>query len=432
MRWAAKAGQEKLEWRILDVEQDEWEQRLADLGVAAAANGFPVYPAAPAAQGVGSLRVPHKARHILAAGVILVVLGSLAGSLAGYSVWRRAQEGITRLQGDVANAVKVESIQGNSLRRGPAQHESVQAVEFLGSAAQATVLVTYTLGAGGLSVQPGLRFYVQTSKGWQRSDPVAGFWGPTETLDTAHLHFVFGRRDKSAVEDVAPGADASYMLMRRATGAAPGLSDLAPIEIVPGYFPFYAQIGDSRLRLTSPSLYTVPVQERAAVLNRILGIKLADQLMATAAQRSPPKAQWQPLVQAFGTWLKFSTGLGRAPEDDVAATQRLLRFPLREAWHLADLQEDVLRYDPAAQTMVVFTLVSDTERQTQRRAAAELLIGYIAGTYGIDALPELLLGFAQYDDWEELAPAVLGVSAAELEEGWHTAMRTEAPARKVD
>ncbi len=427
MQWPAKAGQEKLEWSILDVEPDEWERRLADLGVAAAANGFPVYPAAPAAQSAG-LRVPPKARRILATVVILVVLGSLTGGIAGYSVWRRAQEGITRLQGDVANAVKVESIQGNSLRGGPAQHESVQAVELLGSAAQATVLVTHTMATGGLHVQPELRFFVQTPKGWQRSDPIAAFWGPTEILDTAHLHFVFGRRDKSAVEDVAPGADASYMLMRRATGVTPGLRDLAPIEIVPGYFPFYAQIGDGRLRLTSPSLYTVPVQERAAVLNQVLGIKLADQLMTAAAQRSPPKPQWQPLVQAFGTWLKLSSGLGRAPEDNAAA-QGLRRSLARGVWHLADLQEDMLRYDPAAQTMVVFTLVSDTERQTQRRAAAELLIGYIAGTYGIDALPKLLQGFAQYDAWEQLAPAVLGVSAAELEEGWHAAMREEVSLR---
>jgi hypothetical protein len=32
---------------------------------------------------------------------------------------------------------------------------------------------------------------------------------------------------------------------------------------------------------------------------------------------------------------------------------------------------------------------------------------------------QLLQGFAQYEDWEELAPAVLGVSAAELERAWH-------------
>ncbi len=366
-------------------------------------------------------------RRSLRAVVILVLLGSLAGAIAGYGVWHGAQAGIARMQGDVANAVTSESLQANSLGQTPARHASVQAVEFLGSAAQATVLVTHTLPTGGLSVQPELRFYVQTPKGWQRSDPIAGFWGAPETLDTAHLHFVYGQRDQSIVEDVAPGAEASYMLLCRATGVAPSPGGLTPIEIVGGYFPFYAQVGDGRIRLTSPSLYTVAVQERASVLQQVVDVALVDQVLAAAAARSPAKTQWQPLVQAFGAWLKANTGRGRTPVDAAAAAGRLLRSPLLATWRLADLQEDVLRYDTAAQTLVVFTLVTDAERQTQRRAAAEQLIGYIAGAYGIDVLPELLQGFAEYEDWEELAPAVLDVSAAELEGGWHAAMRAGAP-----
>jgi hypothetical protein len=47
------------------------------------------------------------------------------------------------------------------------------------------------------------------------------------------------------------------------------------------------------------------------------------------------------------------------------------------------------------------------------------LIDYIAEHYGSDVLPKLLDGFAQYEDWEELASAVRGVSAAGLEEAWH-------------
>ena len=63
----------------------------------------------------------------------------------------------------------------------------------------------------------------------------------------------------------------------------------------------------------------------------------------------------------------------------------------------------------------------------ENTADREQLIDYIAGTYGIDALARLLLGFAKYNDWEELAPAVFGVSAAALEVGWHTATREGAP-----
>ena len=60
------------------------------------------------------------------------------------------------------------------------------------------------------------------------------------------------------------------------------------------------------------------------------------------------------------------------------------------------------------------------ERQA---AGAEQLIEFIAVTYGLDSVPKLLQGFAKYDDWETLAPAVLGVSAGELEAAWHAARR---------
>ena len=348
------------------------------------------------------------------------------------------------MEGDVANAVRLESLHehGGGLAPAPTAlapdapvltqvpgQMSVTTVELLDGAALATVLITQTQGAGEVVMMPELRFYVQTAKGWQRSEPIAGFWGPIETLDTAHLHLVFGRRDQALVAAAAPGAEATYVLLHRATGVDLAPAGLVPLEIVPESSPDTQQPGASHLRLTSPSLYRVPVQARAALLSRLLRLVLVKQLMATAAQRNPAKAQWQPLVQALGSWLEFSTAIGFAPDDEAAALHRLALRPLHTAWHLADLQNDVLRYDPAAQGMVVYTLAGEGERQRQQAAAAEQLIDYIAGTYGIDALAGLLQGFAEYDDWEELAPAVLGVSAAELEEGWHAAMRKGAPLR---
>jgi hypothetical protein len=86
----------------------------------------------------------------------------------------------------------------------------------------------------------------------------------------------------------------------------------------------------------------------------------------------------------------------------------------------------VLRYDPAIRSMVVLTLVTDLDQQG-RQMAAEQLVDFIAAQYGIDVLPQLLQGFAQYVDWEELAPAVLGVSAAELERAWHAGDSAIAP-----
>ena len=330
------------------------------------------------------------------------------------------------MQGDVANAVKVETVQANSLQRGPAVHESVQAVEFLAGAAQATVLVTRTLGTGSASVLPELRFYVQTPKGWQRSEPIPAFWAPTETLDTAHLHFVFGQRDQPVVATVAPGAEALYARLRRATGEDLANDGLLTIELVPQASSPNAQPGGGRIRLTSPALYPVADGERAGILGRLLRLTLCRQLLAAAAQGAATKPRWGPLVKELGVWLEYTGDLPFGPDDEDAALVQL-RYGRQGAWQLNDLLGDILRYDPQSGSMQVFTLISDPEQQRQREAAAEQLTDYIAGTYGIDILPELLQGFAHYDDWEELAPAVLGVSAAELEEGWHTATRKGAP-----
>ncbi len=57
--------------------------------------------------------------------------------------------------------------------------------------------------------------------------------------------------------------------------------------------------------------------------------------------------------------------------------------------------------------------------QNQLSGAASL-IDFTVSAYGLDVLPALLQGFGQYEDWETLAPAVLGVGAAELEAAWHS------------
>lgn len=420
MRWAAKAGESKLDWSILEVEQEEWERRLAELDVAAA-NGFAVYPPA-AAVGSGDRHTAVVARGLSVRCMLpfaaLLAVSLVGAALAGYGVWRTAHAGIVRMEADVANVARLESVRARAEQGTRALQESVEAVEFLDNAALATVMVTRTEG-NELYVQPELRFYLQTAKGWQRSNPIARFWGPSETLDTAHLHFVFGRRDQAVVAAAAPGADATYVLLQRATGVDLAPGGRARIEIVPGSLPYTQQLDDGGLRLTSPSLYKVPDKERVAVLGRQLRLALAKQLMAAVAQSSPAKPQWQPLVQALGSWLEFSTAIGFAPNDAAAAIQRLMLRPLRSAWQLADLQGDILRYDPAAQGMVVYTLAGEGEWQRQRAAAAVQLIDYIAKHYGIDVLPRLLQGFTRYEEWAELAPSVLGASAEELERAWH-------------
>ena len=422
MRLAAKQVQNQLDWSVLDVEPEEWDRRMADLGVSAAANGFPLSAAVAQTRtggddgvaATGNVRRMPVGRYFVPASLAVLVLALLVG----YTMWRTAQAGIVRMQGDVANVVKLETIKTHGKQPELKLHESVQSIEFLDGNAMAAVVVTHTLPSGRVFVREEARFYHQTPTGWQHTEPVAAFWGPSTTLDTESLHFVFGEKDRAVVEEIAPAAEALYITLRRATGADLGAGGLLTVEIVPGHAAGNAQVEDGRIRLTSPLLYQATPLSGAEALTLLLRRALANQMLSAALPRQAVKAQWLTMVQAFDSWLTFSDALQPASTGQLAALQRL-RFLADGSLHLDDLQDGVVPYDPMAQ----YYQPDDPHELEQRAAVAEQLIGFIAATYGIDILPKLLQGFAQYDDWETLAPAVLGVSAEELEAGWHAAGR---------
>ncbi len=72
----------------------------------------------------------------------------------------------------------------------------------------------------------------------------------------------------------------------------------------------------------------------------------------------------------------------------------------------------------AAEPSGAYQIYEAVYMQGQRWVAAVQMIDFLVGKYGIDVLPRLLQAFGEYEDWETLAPAVLGVSAAELEAAW--------------
>jgi hypothetical protein len=57
-------------------------------------------------------------------------------------------------------------------------------------------------------------------------------------------------------------------------------------------------------------------------------------------------------------------------------------------------------------------------RPVPRPELAATLIEYGVRTHGRQVLPALIRGFARYEGWEELAPAVFGEEPAALEAGW--------------
>ena len=431
MRLAAKQVRSQLEWSILDVEQDEWDRQVGSLDVVAAANGFPVYVAAQPAGSAGKESVQLvKDQRTLRLGRWVVLGGAAALVLclvASYAVWRTAQEGIVRMQGDVANAVKLETVKAHAKQAAPPFQQDVQSVAFQGDKAMAAVIVTHTLPTGAVVVRPETHFYVLTAKGWQRTGPQAEFWGPTETLDTASLHFVFGSADRETVELVAQSAEALYAALRRATGEDLTADDRLTIELVPDDLVSKGQPDVSVIRLASPAFADrgVPLPRGDTFvllqLRRVLARDLAD----AALQRSPPQAAWTTVVDAYEEWLQLSDAVQPSPPSELAVllrqgTSKPAVLPLE---YLLDSEA---QHESGANSGA-YQNYEEADWQGRRRVAAGQLIDFLVGRYGIEMLPKLSRGFSKYGDWDTLAPAVLGVSAADLEAAWHMYEADAAP-----
>jgi hypothetical protein len=423
MRLANKQAQNKLDWRILDVEEEEWDRRLAEI-CGAAANGIPLATAAPPrglhAQKEGAQDAGAGGGPGFGSRRQVVVIGAAAGllvALIGWGLWYTAQAGLTRMQAEVANAVMLEEV--TSHVQGPAMraHGSLVAVEFVDGSAMASVLVTRTLAGGATGVYPEVRFYALAAKGWQRTAPVAAFWGPRVALDTASLHFVFGEKDRSVVEQLAPAAEALYTTLRRATGQELAPGGLLTIEFVPDLAALAGVYAGGRVRLRSPLLYQVTLEQRSQLCGRLLRLVLADALLDAARQHAPPKPQWQPMVDGLRTWLWSSA----AVQPVLAGGRAGQAVPTA----LADLQVGAGGLDARLYAVEhqYRQALENQYRGELRSAAVAQLIDFLVASYGIDVLPKLLAGFAEYDDWETLAPAVFGVRAAELEAAWQRAAK---------
>jgi hypothetical protein len=408
--------QNQVEWSVLDVEEDEWNRRVAALDVAAAANGFPVAvrpdrPSEPdAADAANSTLQSWIARHWrrLAAGTTLLVL--LAAAI-GYDAWRTAQQGLVHIRADVANVVNLETIKARAGQ--PTAHivENVEAVELLDRAAMAQVVITQTLPSGKLVVNRQPRFYVQTRTGWQRSGPVAAFWEPATSLDTPSLHFIFGERDRAAITQIAPLAETLYAGMIRATGQRLTATGALTIEVVPRYLA-RATFEGSRIQVTSPELFLPVFMTKDELFARLVGDAICEPMLAAVLQQRPIKPQWQPLTDGFNC--RLLAHIIRTQEPGATAGLAGDSMVSAQGYTELDALLDFSDHAGAAQ-------VQDPYDLPLRSLGANHLIAFIAATYGLDSLPRLLAGFSEYEDWETLSPAILGISAAELETAWRAA-----------
>jgi hypothetical protein len=323
-------------------------------------------------------------------------------------------------------AVKLETLKARSER--PELHEQamVETVELLDGKALARAVVTRTLPSGQTIAHRQTFFYVQTPKGWRRTAPVATFLGEIQSLDTTHLHFVFHKGDRAAVEQLAPEAEALYVALRRATGQTLTAADKRlTVEVTLERTVSGQESVSGYLRLPSPLLFDLSDGYSAEELLALeMRRTLVERMLDTSLRRSPIRSQWRPVANGLHSWLMRSTALPLATGSKICAAC-VTQADSPGSWRMSDLL-GCAGYPTGNSWPADAIYRPDLLYQQERLAAAERsLIDFIVATYGLDVLPALLHGFSRYDDWESMTPAVLGVSAAELESGW----RGEAVAR---
>ena len=239
---------------------------------------------------------------------------------------------------------------------------------------------------------------------------------------------MFGGADRAVVQQLAPSAEALYAILRRVTGADLATAGLLTVELVPDDLLNDEQADTGHIRLASPTFADrgVPLPRGDIFVLLQLRHALARRLLEAALQKGAPQAQWSTVVEAFGDWLQFSAAVQPSPPPSELAALQRLGTGTAGMLHLEDLL-DGEGQGTAAEQPRVYQTHEAVYTQGQRWAAAEQLIDFLVGKYGIDVLPKLLRGFGEYDGWETLAPAVLGVSAAELEADWRAHAASSAP-----
>jgi len=433
----------ELDWLFLDIEEQAWNSLLGtdhqdaagtfkQLAAQAALPAVEV----PTSNSAPCRPLPDRIWQVL----IIATFVTLLALLLGGALWYSAQQGLTRMEGDIAVAMKAETLHQRLLVPAEDEHATIEAVDFLSGKAMARVVVTQTLGSDSV-VRQDTRFYLQTPMGWQQTDPIAAFWGERQTLATQHLRFVFGARDRAAIAEVVPKAEAFYVALLQITDsqpplAEPGSVDLLTIEFLPERVLGSGRVTPGSLQLTSPLLYRPDFgQSRAEILASRLREFMIQYVLDLDAPLPPAKPQWGFMASVLRYWLLTSDNLPLPLHAERDGGNQLTGM---RSMGLADLSQPPTCVPPPCSYVwipPVFVVGHPNAAEPSNGnpfspwQEASTLYDFAATEYGMDTLGALVRGFARYDSWETLAPAALGISARQLEDGWRgQAVPAERPA----
>jgi hypothetical protein len=429
------------EWRVLEGdEQNDWPPRPT------------VGERAPDVPAQLTIKPNVRRRRGVECALAAIVL---ACALAGFWLARRSDQVMTRVEMEIRSAAAAEDwTRQNRPRALPARVDAqvdpawqqawlddaglqpvhaagdvtVRRIEVQGDMALVEMVVAQPVGSWLPVPYRQTRAYRETEQGWLRTAPSSALWGDAMTQATEHFVFVYRGRDAAAVQVAASRIEAQDARLRHELGLAPRPDGATTtILVTPALPPVHdpAQIArlqsGATVQVPSPALLVLPVAlDPGEALARLVGGVLARRALDEALALAPPAATWQPeVVDGLALWLQWEQS--DLPGQERACLEAEAQASLARGWRprLA-----AIRHDVPSQP---WSCTTASRVQPPPAMLAEMLIAYGMYAYGHDRLPALVEGLRRTQGWEELIPAVFGVTAEEFEEGWQHGAAEAAP-----
>ena len=294
-----------------------------------------------------------------------------------------------------------------------------------------------------------------------------------QRLATSSFFFHFRQRDAVAVAAVAPQLEEIYATLRQ-NFALPLSSTMPKLNITVsatrtlGSSP-YRPRRFTHLIVQSPTLYPPTASTQADLLAQSIALLLIDHALGQAVERHALGTAHEPMIDGLRLWQVWHLNLPLAkwqpllvrwiyvglPAADLGQPLPLpqryeafcaahslwmahpaqLRIPLlcsevdSSPWRITrQIVQHPPRRLPLLNAPIYLDEYADAAGRTRpathpgEAIAVATLIDYIITTYGRDQLPTLVENLGRYDTWLDLTPALLGVSATELETGWQQSL----------
>lgn len=294
-----------------------------------------------------------------------------------------------------------------------------------------------------------------------------------QRLETPSFFFHFRQRDAVAVAAVVPQLEEIYATLRR-DFALPASSTIPKLNITVSATrtlessPYRPQ-HFTNLIVQSPTLYPPTPSTQADLLAQSIALLLIDHALGHAVEKHAIGTAHEPMVDGLRLWQVWHLNLPLAKWQPMLVRWIYVGLPAAEffqplplpqryeafcaahnLWmaHPAQLRipllctavdsspwrmtRQIVQHPPRRLPMLNAPRALDEYADAAGRTrpathpgeaiAVATLIDYIITTYGRDRLPTLVENLGRYDTWLDLTPALLGVTATELETGWQQSL----------